>query len=98
MKVPAQTLKDIVVSGGYVSASDFQDAATTAAEQGKSIADILIFRGLISEDALGKLVAEKIGFPFALIKPNSISADSLKSLPEKLARGYRVVPLKIEGG
>ncbi|MBI2009587.1 MAG: Flp pilus assembly complex ATPase component TadA [Candidatus Chisholmbacteria bacterium] len=96
MKVPAQTLKDIVVQGGFVSGSDFQDAATTAAEQGKSIADILIFRGLISEDALGKLVAEKIGFPFAPVKPGSLAPETLKSLPEKLARQYRVVPLKIE--
>lgn len=95
MKLPAPVLQDIVVKGGYVSSADFQAASKTAQELGKDVTDILVFRGFLSESDLGKLIAEYFHLPFADIKTKLIPETVLKLVPEKIARKYRVVPLKI---
>ena len=95
MNIPAQTLKDIVVKGGFVSQKEFADAQLTSQELDKNISDILVFRGFISEEALGKLIAEHLKLPFADIKTKIIPLEVLNTVPEKLARKYQIVPLKI---
>ena len=95
MNIPAQTIKDIIVKGGFVSPEEFAKADQTAQEQDKNVGDVLVFRGFISEEALGKLIAEHLGFPFADIKNKIIPPDTLNLIPEKLARKYRIVPLGV---
>lgn len=63
MKLSADILKKILVSSGFISESDFEAALKTAAELDKNVSDILIFRGFINEDTLGKLTAEYYKVP-----------------------------------
>ena len=67
MKLPIETLKQIVVGSGFVTERDFDEAVTSASDLGRKIEDVLVFRGLISEDALSKLVAEHTKVPHANI-------------------------------
>ncbi len=92
MQLPVETLKKIIVGSGFVSEADFDDAAKTAAELNKQIVDILIFRGAINEDTVGKLISEHYGIPFANIKKVNIEPEILSLIPEKMARIYRIVP------
>ena len=62
---PAQ-LKKILVGSGFVTESDFDLATKSSKELNISIPDILIFRGIISEQALGQLIAEALKVPFVL--------------------------------
>ena len=97
MNIPNDKLKDILVGSGYVTESDFESALKSATDIGREIADVLIFRGLISEDALGKLISEKIGYPYADVRKASISEEVLSLIPEKIARNYRLVPFEKKG-
>lgn len=97
MKLPEETLKKILVSSGFVSEKDFDDAVKTAAELDKNITDVLIFRGFINEDTLGKLVSEFYKVPFANLKRHVITDDDLNVIPEKLARVYRIISLGKDG-
>lgn len=97
MKIPAQILKEIVVKNGFVNEAEYTQAEKAAQELGKEISDILIFRGAVSEEALGKLVAEYLKVPFADLKTKIIPSETLNTIPEKLARKYQIVPLKVEG-
>ena len=67
MKLPLETLKQIVVGSGFVTEKDFDDAAQSATDLGRIVEDVLIFRGLINEDALSKLIAEHTKVPHANI-------------------------------
>ncbi len=92
MKLPSESLKQFLVASGFITANDFDDALQTAKDSGKKIEDVLVFRGLISEEGLGKLIAEHLGVSYANIKRQIIPDTILTLIPEKLARNYRVVP------
>jgi len=94
MHLSAQILKDIVVTPGYMSLSDFTAACQAAEEVGKDIPDILVFRGFLSEADLGKLIAEYFHLPFADVKTKLIPQETLQIVPEKIARKYHLVPIK----
>ncbi len=96
MRIAPDVLKKILVESGYVQETEFDDAKQSALDLGREIDDVLIFRGLISEDALGKLIAEHLKVPYAPIARLTISDDILAVLPERLARTYRMVPFALE--
>ena len=85
-------LKKVLVDSGYIEQAEFNAAVKSAQEIGKSIADTLIFRGLISEDALNKLIAEYLRVPYANLSKVSIPKEVLELVPEKIARTYRIIP------
>lgn len=91
MKLAAAKLKQILIKSGFVSEKDFDEAAQAAFDVGKPVEDILIFRGLISEDVLGKLIAENLNVPYANLNRQVIPEEVLTKIPEKLARTYRMV-------
>src|SRR3989344_5172707 len=96
MKLTAEILKKIIVGSGFVQESDFDSAAKTASELNKDLLDILIFRGLINEDTVGKLVAEHYSVAYADIRRLNIDNAILALVPEKMARVYRIVPFAKE--
>ncbi len=98
MELAAKTLKEILVGAGFVSDTDFDDAAKASTELGKDITDILIFRGFINEDALGKLISDHLHVSYANIRRLSIPKEVLALIPEKIARTYRIVPFGKEEG
>lgn len=92
MKIPGEILKKIIVSSGFVQEKDFETAAKTALELDKDPIDVLIFRGLINEETVGKLVSEYYEVPFANIRRVNIDPEVLELIPEKMARMYRIIP------
>src|SRR3989344_5452412 len=92
MKLPAETLKKIIVGSGFVQESDFESALLTAKELDKEVLDVLIFRGLINEDTVAKLISQHFGVEYADIKRKKIPDEVLGLIPEKLARTYRIIP------
>lgn len=96
MQLPPETLKKIIVGSGFVTEVEFDNAAKAAEEVGKEIVDVLIFRGLVNEETVGKLIAEYFGVPFADIRRTPIDSKVLSLIPEKMARAYRIIPFKKE--
>jgi len=98
MDISLETLKKIIVGSGFVSEQEFDSASKSAQETGKDVIDVLIFRGLINEEAAGKLIAEYFGVDLAKLKSVSIPEELLSLVPEKIARLYRVIPFGKEDG
>lgn len=92
---PAQ-LKKILVGSGFVSEPDFNLAAKASKELNISIPDILIFRGIIAEQAVGQLIAEALKVPFVTIGQQIIPLEILQLIPEKMARVHTVVPIAVD--
>ena len=85
-------LKQILTTAGYVTQQQFDEALKSSQDLGKPITDILLFRGLITEDALGKLVAEYYQVPYASLKNQTVPWETLSLIPEKTAQAFHMVP------
>lgn len=94
MNEHTQQLRDILINSGFITPEEFDEAVTTARELERAISDILIFRGLISEQALGQLIAESLKAPYISLKSKSIPLDLLQTIPENLARVHRMIPFE----
>ncbi len=96
MHIDSEILRKIIVGSGFVQTSDFDDALKTASELNKEVTDVLIFRGLVNEETIGKLIANYFKVPYANIRRLNIPLEVLSLIPEKMARVYRILPLSKE--
>ena len=94
MDLAPDILKTILLESGYVSDEDFEKVAKEAKGFDKSIVDVLIFKGLITEELLGKLVAKQLGFPYASLRNKIIAPEILEIIPEKIAHTYKLIPFE----
>lgn len=92
MPILPEEIRQVLTESGFVAEQDFDSALKAAQELNRPLTDILIFRGLISEQALGQLLAEHLGVPFISLKSKSIPLEILKIVPENLARVHRMIP------
>lgn len=97
MKLDISVLKSIIVGGGKVKEADFDAAAQSAQELGRDVRDVLVFRGLIHQDEISKLVADHYGVPLISLKHYKIPEEIINIVPERLARNYRMVPFDKDG-
>jgi type IV pilus assembly protein PilB len=95
MSLP-DALKLILINSGYITEEQYDSAAQSAADLNQPLADILLFRGLITEEALGKLVAEYYQVPFVSLKNFKIPPEILELIPEKTAVSFRIIPFGME--
>ncbi|OGM11560.1 hypothetical protein A2Z22_02045 [Candidatus Woesebacteria bacterium RBG_16_34_12] len=98
MNISAKTFKEILVGSGYVSEEEYESAVKSAAELNKDISDILVFRGLINEETLNKLISDYLKVPYSNIRRQVVSEDILALIPEKMARAYRMIPFGKDDG
>lgn len=95
MILPEQ-LRDIILKSGFITPSDFDGAVKTSQELGKSLTDILIYRGLISEDVLGQLIAEYYSVSYVKLSHKIIPQEVLSLIPEEAATSFRMIPFSRE--
>jgi len=91
-------LRQILTNSGYISQEQYDAALKTAQDLGQSITDILLFRGLITEEALGKLVAEYYQVPYISLKNQTIPPEVLSLIPEKTAASFHMIPFAHRDG
>ena len=97
MELNQATLKKILVDSGFVTDQEFTAAEKDAKDFDKDVIDILIFRGLITEDLLGKQIARELSVPFLAIHNKVIPSQVLELVPEKTAHSYRIIPFEKKG-
>ena len=94
MKTFDEKLYQILKDSGYIPADQLQEAYQEARELDRSLSDTLLFKGLISEEALGKLIAENLKVPYISLKNRLIPDKILSFVPEKLAINFRMIPFE----
>lgn len=91
-----ETLEKILTDSGFITKPDFLAAVKTANDLKKPVTDILVFRGLISEDALGKLIAEYYHVSHARLASKIIPLEVLDLIPEQAALSFKIIPFNVE--
>jgi len=99
MKFTEKFLKEILVDSNLISERDFNLAKKEAFEKNLNLEEFLIEKGLISDEELGQLIADKIGFPFVNLRKIRLNPEILEILPEIVAekRGIIVFDKTKEG-
>ncbi len=94
MKKIEESLYRILKETNFIKEEDLEEAYQSSKELDRSLTDILVFRGLISEEALSQLVAEHLKTPYFSLKNKIIPDEILTLIPETLARKYRMIPFE----
>lgn len=90
-------LRQIILKSGFISEKDFETSIKSAEELGKTITDVLIYRGLVSEEVLGQLIAEYYQVPYVNLRHKNVGQDLLTLVPEEAATSFRIFPIAKDG-
>lgn len=85
-----QTIKELDV----IPERELNQAAQSAKEQQKSLGNILVDQDLISDENLGKVVADLVGIPFIRLTNVAIPDDILHIIPEVVAQKQRIIAFR----
>lgn len=81
-------LKDLLVIPGHITEEDFSDALKEAKET--PIEEVLVNKGLIRDEQIGKLMAEAMSVPFIHLSETAIDEEVMRMIPEIVARAKGV--------
>ncbi len=91
MKVTIDELHDVLVRPGHVSEEMFKEVKMEAEEEKREMRELLVEKGLIQDDQLGRLVADSKGFEFVNLRNMQIDEKVLREIPEPMARAEEVI-------
>lgn len=92
-----EALKNFLIDSRLVSKKDFDEVQLEATSSGSKIEDLLINKGVLTEDDLRRAKAYVLGIPFVDLKRERIPTEVLFLIPEPLARKHNVVAYKKNG-
>lgn len=84
-------LSNLLITSGLIKDSELKDIGLVAKNAGISIYDALIDKNIVSDEALGQMIANSIGFPFVILSKTAINDDLFQVTPEKVARRLKVI-------
>lgn len=97
MRVEPGQLKAFLSDAGLVSEDQFEKIERRAKKEGKSIDDLLVSEGLISQQELTKLKAYILGIPFVNLEKEQVPPEVLKIIPEPIARTHNIIAFRKRG-
>ncbi len=92
-------LGEILKEWGLVNDKQLDEALKIAKAQGKRIGETLIERSFVSDSNVAKALANQYGLEFIdLDKPDAVTRDNVKLVPQELIRKHLVLPLDKKNG
>lgn len=90
-------LGDILVGFGHLTAPALNSALATQ-PAGMLLGEHLVRRGQLDEESVYEALGFQQGLPIARVDPANVHGDVAHSLPEKVAREWRVLPFAVKEG
>lgn len=91
MKIENENIKDILITGSYISDEDVKRADDLVKAGGVSFVDALLRDGVVNPDIIGQAVAESYKVPYSDLNSAAITADQIRKIPEEVAKAQRAV-------
>lgn len=98
MHIADATVKKILKSNADIAAADIKKITETATRQKKSLQDVVLQQGTLSDEQLSKSYAEIVDIPFIKLDPKKVDVELLKLVPERISRRYNAVVFGKEDG
>jgi type IV pilus assembly protein PilB len=91
-------LGDLLVDSGLMTKTQLQEALAEQARTGERLGAILLDRGYVPKQVLGKMLELQRGIPYVNLSSREIDEHLVRSLPERVIMEHKVVPLaRVEG-
>jgi type IV pilus assembly protein PilB len=99
MYIEEEKLKSFILDSGLISKSDLESAEKKVSKKKNklSLADYLVSEGKVSEDDLKRIQAYILGIPFIEVGSHKISEDTLRIIPEPIARNHNIIAYNQKG-
>ena len=81
-----EQIKKILLSGGYVTEKNIQEAEAYSKANKIPIADYLVEKEFISKDILGQAVAEFFSLNYADLNTYMPDSQQIRKIPEEVAK------------
>ncbi len=91
MDISTEKLRELLVVPGYITEADFKLAEEDAEKENTSLFRLLAKEGFISDEHLGKIVADAFDYHFVDLKKMKIEGDFQTLIPEVVARSQQAV-------
>lgn len=91
MKLTEKELQELVVGGGFATDREFRDALAFAKEKEISPEEALIQANILSDENLGRIIAERRGYKFVDLSKQSIDLEALRIIPELVAKSKETI-------
>jgi type IV pilus assembly protein PilB len=89
---------DILVEGGLITATQLQQALIFSKDQGVKLGSALQQLGFVDELAVARTLAKQLKIPFVDLGKIVIDPEVVKSIPEMLARKYKIIAIGRKDG
>ena len=91
MKLSLEKFRKILVEPGFVTEDEFKKCQKQAKEKNKSLDEVLIEKDLITDEQLGKLIAEELDYSFINLREETIPYEVINIVPELVAREQQII-------
>jgi type IV pilus assembly protein PilB len=89
--IPVDKLEKLLVATGQIDEDEFRSAKSRLKKGDRPLEQMLIERGLIAADKIGKIIADELSLPFVDLSKVAVSKEILKDIPEIIARAQETV-------
>ncbi len=89
-------LKSLVLEAGVVEEKDFALAEGRVQSEGGTLAQAILWYNLMSDEELGRLMADFLKLPFVVLEQKTIPESVLQIVPEIIARKKRIIAFALD--
>ena len=94
MLVSLESLKNFLIDARLITLRDFDAVMTEAGGDSRRAEDLLLSKGLLTEDDLRRAKSYILGIPFVNLSKERIPKEVLFLIPEPIARKHNIVAYK----
>ena len=97
MPISQEQLIAFLLDGGLATDKQIEQAQKDSAEKGVKVSDALVAKNVISRQEILKLQAYILGIPFVNVEKQKVPEETLKIIPEAIARKHNIVAYRKQG-
>ncbi|MFO0971183.1 MAG: GspE/PulE family protein [Candidatus Saccharimonadales bacterium] len=97
MKISDKTVRKLLEGRKKLAEVELAKLEQAAAKQKKPLQEVVLKKGVVSDEELAQWYAEESGIPFVQLDPKKIDLTLLNLIPERIARRYNAVVFGEEG-
>jgi len=91
-------LGQLLIQAGFLSQAQVDDALFEGSRTGERLGEVVVRRGIVTEDDVARLLAEQWGLDYVERSAIWFDADALARLSREDAQRLEAMPTRIEGG
>lgn len=89
-------LLELLLAKGLLSQGQYDELKVESAKTGNRAEDIVVEKGLVSEESFAQAKSEYLNVPFKKLGEIAVSPEALAVLPEAVAKRYQTLPFLVD--